>query len=63
MRRVPSAAARHFDDVQALLAALGDSAGMRQSVLVKGSRFMKMEQVVGALMRSSADGQKERHAA
>jgi UDP-N-acetylmuramoyl-tripeptide--D-alanyl-D-alanine ligase len=54
--------ARHFDDVQALLAALGEAPACA-SVLVKGSRFMKMEQVVAALMRSNADGQKERDAA
>ncbi len=46
------AGARHFDDVAALLAALGD--GLRgapacRAVLVKGSRFMTMERVVAAL--------------
>jgi UDP-N-acetylmuramoyl-tripeptide--D-alanyl-D-alanine ligase len=55
-------AARHFETVQALLGALGEAPACA-SVLVKGSRFMKMEQVVAALMRSNADGQKERHAA
>ena len=40
--------ARHFDDVAALLAALGDAPPCR-AVVVKGSRFMKMEQVVAAL--------------
>ncbi len=39
---------RHFDSVAALLLALAD-APPAASVLVKGSRFMKMEQVVHAL--------------
>jgi len=42
--------ARHFDDVAALLAALAGAPACA-SVLVKGSRFMKMEQVVAALMQ------------
>jgi UDP-N-acetylmuramoyl-tripeptide--D-alanyl-D-alanine ligase len=42
------ARARHFDDVASLLAALGDAPPCA-SVLVKGSRFMKMEQAVAAL--------------
>jgi len=44
--------ARHFADVDALLAALG-SAPEAASVLVKGSRFMKMERVVHALQEAS----------
>jgi len=40
--------ARHFDSVAALLAAL-KAAPECAAVLVKGSRFMKMEQVVAAL--------------
>jgi UDP-N-acetylmuramoyl-tripeptide--D-alanyl-D-alanine ligase len=43
-----AAHARHFGDVDALLAAL-DEAPPYASVLVKGSRFMKMERVVEAL--------------
>ena len=43
--------ARHFDDVRMLLAALADAPSCA-SVLVKGSRFMQMEQVVTALMSS-----------
>ena len=39
---------RHFDGVAALLAALGEAPAFA-SVLVKGSRFMRMEQVVAAL--------------
>jgi UDP-N-acetylmuramoyl-tripeptide--D-alanyl-D-alanine ligase len=42
------ASARHFGDVPALLAALVD-APAAASALVKGSRFMRMEQVVQAL--------------
>jgi UDP-N-acetylmuramoyl-tripeptide--D-alanyl-D-alanine ligase len=41
--------ARHFDDVASLLAALGEAPDCA-SVLVKGSRFMRMEQVVAALL-------------
>jgi UDP-N-acetylmuramoyl-tripeptide--D-alanyl-D-alanine ligase len=41
--------ARHFDDMATLLAALTE-APVCASVLVKGSRFMKMEQVVAGLM-------------
>ncbi len=45
--------ARHFDTVAALIAAL-DEAPSASSVLVKGSRFMKTEQVVEALQRTAA---------
>jgi UDP-N-acetylmuramoyl-tripeptide--D-alanyl-D-alanine ligase len=43
--------ARHFDDVAALLAAMAEAPACA-SVLVKGSRFMKMEQVVAQLMQA-----------
>jgi UDP-N-acetylmuramoyl-tripeptide--D-alanyl-D-alanine ligase len=43
------AGARHFDTVQALLEALPGDAPACAAVLVKGSRFMKMERVVHAL--------------
>jgi UDP-N-acetylmuramyl pentapeptide synthase len=43
------AGSRHFDSVAALLAALPQAPAFA-SVLVKGSRFMRMEQVVAALM-------------
>jgi UDP-N-acetylmuramyl pentapeptide synthase len=33
-----------------------------RSVVVKGSRFMRMEQVVEAAMASAAKGQERRHA-
>jgi UDP-N-acetylmuramoyl-tripeptide--D-alanyl-D-alanine ligase len=42
---------RHFADAPAIVAALGD-APTAASVLVKGSRFMKMPQVVQALQRA-----------
>lgn len=50
-------AARAFDDAAAIVAALGPKAAQAPecaSVLVKGSRFMKMEQVVAAL--AAAEG-------
>jgi UDP-N-acetylmuramoyl-tripeptide--D-alanyl-D-alanine ligase len=42
-------AARHFESVDALLGALSQRPTAR-SILVKGSRFMRMERVVAALM-------------
>ena len=50
-------AARHFGDVEALLAALLDAgaAGAASAALVKGSRFMRMERVVQALLQESSD--------
>jgi UDP-N-acetylmuramoyl-tripeptide--D-alanyl-D-alanine ligase len=49
----PFAGARAFADVEALLGALG-AAPPAASVLVKGSRFMRMERVVAALTGESA---------
>ncbi len=46
------AGARHFDAVPSLIAALAQAPVCR-SVVVKGSRFMRMEQVVSALMNSA----------
>jgi UDP-N-acetylmuramoyl-tripeptide--D-alanyl-D-alanine ligase len=43
--------ARHFDDVASLIAALPQSPAC-VSVVVKGSRFMKMERVVAAMSDS-----------
>ncbi|MBI5659495.1 MAG: UDP-N-acetylmuramoyl-tripeptide--D-alanyl-D-alanine ligase [Nitrosomonadales bacterium] len=40
------AGARHFDRIEDLLAALDRDLGAGDTVLVKGSRFMKMERVV-----------------
>jgi len=42
-------AARHFEDMASLLAAVQAALPTVGSVLVKGSRFMKMEQVVQAM--------------
>ena len=47
------AAARHFETAETLLAALPE-APTAASVLVKGSRFMKMERVVAALKSTPA---------
>jgi len=43
--------ARHFADVPALVAALGE-APAAASALVKGSRFMRMERVVQTLAQA-----------
>lgn len=55
--------ARHFDDMaslqQAVLAALPQAG----SILVKGSRFMKMEQVVQAVEAAGADDGRKQEAA
>jgi UDP-N-acetylmuramoyl-tripeptide--D-alanyl-D-alanine ligase len=45
---------QHFADVQALVAALGRSGA--RTILVKGSRFMKMERVVAALTGIRSEG-------
>lgn len=53
---VHAGAARHFSDVEALLAAL-DAAPAAASIAIKGSRFMRMERVVQALRaRAEAAG-------
>jgi UDP-N-acetylmuramoyl-tripeptide--D-alanyl-D-alanine ligase len=49
-------AARHFADVDALVAALGAALGPSHTVLVKGSRFMRMERVVAALAAGRVEG-------
>jgi UDP-N-acetylmuramoyl-tripeptide--D-alanyl-D-alanine ligase len=48
-------AARHFADMDTLLSAATESLGEFHSVVVKGSRFMKMERVVQALQSHSDD--------
>ena len=40
------AGARHFERIEDLLAALDKNMGAGSTVLVKGSRFMRMERVV-----------------
>jgi UDP-N-acetylmuramoyl-tripeptide--D-alanyl-D-alanine ligase len=45
--------ARHFADAQSLVAALGELPALA-SMLVKGSRFMKMERVVQALQEAQS---------
>jgi UDP-N-acetylmuramoyl-tripeptide--D-alanyl-D-alanine ligase len=44
---------RHFDTVAELLSALRSAAPDARSILVKGSRFMQMEQVVRALQQEA----------
>lgn len=50
---------RHFPNVDALLAALKPVLNAGVTVLVKGSRFMKMERVVEALVVERQDSGKE----
>ena len=59
--------AQHFENMDSLLAAVAQHAAQFQSIVVKGSRFMKMERVVEAL-QALANGQEhhkkgEAHAA
>jgi UDP-N-acetylmuramoyl-tripeptide--D-alanyl-D-alanine ligase len=50
------AGARHFPAVDALAAHVSAAAVAGVTVLVKGSRFMRMERVVAALVARSAEG-------
>ena len=52
--RACGARARHFDDMAALTAAVRKALPGVGSMLVKGSRFMKMEQVVQAVQEEGA---------
>jgi len=47
--------ARHFCNVDKLIAAVDKELGPETTVLVKGSRFMKMERVVDALAAASGE--------
>jgi UDP-N-acetylmuramoyl-tripeptide--D-alanyl-D-alanine ligase len=49
--------ARHFDQVDALLEAVRESLPGMASIVVKGSRFMKMERVIDALTQYSQEQQ------
>ena len=48
------AGAQHFSSVEALADHVAKAAGAETTVLVKGSRFMRMERVVAALCGSTA---------
>lgn len=49
--------ARHFCNVDKLIAAVDKELGPETTVLVKGSRFMKMERVADALVAASTAGE------
>ena len=55
--------ARHFDDMPSLIAAVLETFPATRSVLVKGSRFMRMERVVEAITQHAHHPQAEPHAA
>jgi len=50
------AGARHFDEVEALIGAVRSLLTAGGTVLVKGSRFMRMERVVRAIAGGAAEG-------
>ena len=52
---------RHFESVEALTAAVRDAARGAGSLLVKGSRFMRMERVVQALIQPAAVASREQN--
>jgi UDP-N-acetylmuramoyl-tripeptide--D-alanyl-D-alanine ligase len=57
-RHLAGTGARHFEQFDELLAALDSTLGSKSdaTVLVKGSRFMKMERVVQHLIGSQNTG-------
>jgi UDP-N-acetylmuramoyl-tripeptide--D-alanyl-D-alanine ligase len=55
--------ARHFADAEALNAAVLQALPQLASVLVKGSRFMRMERVVQAVGAHAEQNKEEHHAA
>lgn len=54
---------RHFNDMAELIAAVVAELPASGSVLVKGSRFMKMERVVQAIINQTQEHKEEPHAA
>ena len=54
---------RHFADLEALTRALDEQLGAIGSVLVKGSRYMRMERVVAAISQRAQREQEASHAA
>lgn len=62
-RHMTASGARHYEQFDELLAALDSTLGGNSSatVLVKGSRFMKMERVVQHLTGSTPTGNKDAH--
>jgi UDP-N-acetylmuramoyl-tripeptide--D-alanyl-D-alanine ligase len=49
--------AQHFNDIESLFAALNETLSASDTVLVKGSRFMKMERVVSYLTTAPISNQ------
>ena len=57
------AGSRHFDDVESLNIAVIDQLTQVKSILVKGSRFMKMERVILAILNNNKVQKEPRNAA